>query len=219
MHCTGSSGAEQEAGAANPRTGTTEDKWRPGAPDWIVRGGPSSRSRPPDWSIRKPAAVDAPRNGTSGAEQAAGATGSHRSGHEDEAVEMQRSRVEDEAGEKQRKQDEDKAKVTQRCTHVDKDEGMRWSSCGDEAEEKHRSSDEEEPEEMQSRGDQDEAVHKQPRADKDKECRGLDHPGHNKKERPSETTTKGGGRRHDAPDWNIRGGTSSRGRHPPDWNN
>ena len=57
--------------------------------------------------------MDAPRTGTSGAEQAAGATGSLRSGYEDKAVEMQQSRVEDEAGEKRRKQDEDKAKVTQ----------------------------------------------------------------------------------------------------------
>ena len=56
--------------------------------------------------------MDAPRTGTSGAEQAAGATGSLSSGHEDEAVEMQQSRVEDEAGEKRRRQDEDKAKVT-----------------------------------------------------------------------------------------------------------
>ena len=117
-------------------------------------------------------------------EQAAGATGSHRSGHKDEAVDMQRSRVEDKAGEKRRKQDEDKAKVTQRCTQVDEDGGMRRSSQGDEAEEKQRTSDEEEPEEMQSRGEQDEAVHKQPRADVDKECPGLDHPGQNKKERP-----------------------------------
>ena len=111
---TRTSGAEQAAGAGIPRTGTTVDKWRPSAPDWIVRGGPSSRTRrPPDWSIQGPAAVDAPRTGTSGAEQAAGAKGSLRSGHEDEAVEMQRSRVEDEAGEKRRKQDGDKAKVTQ----------------------------------------------------------------------------------------------------------
>ena len=57
--------------------------------------------------------MDAPRTRTSGPEQAAGATGSHRGGHEDEAEEKQRSRVEDEVGEKQRKQDEDKAKVTQ----------------------------------------------------------------------------------------------------------
>ena len=37
---------------------------------------------------------------------------------------------------------------------------------------------------MQSRVDQDEAVHKQPRADEAKQCPRLDHPGHNKKERP-----------------------------------
>ena len=110
----GASGAEQAAGAAIPRAGSTEDKWRPNAPDCIVRGGPSSRHRRPlHWSIQGPAAVDAPRTGTSGAEQAAGATGSLSSGHEDEAVEMQQIRVEDEAGGKQRRQDEDKAKVTQ----------------------------------------------------------------------------------------------------------
>ena len=57
--------------------------------------------------------MDAPRTGTSGAEQAAGAPGSHRSVHKDEAKEVQRGGVEDEAGEKRRRQDEDKAKVTQ----------------------------------------------------------------------------------------------------------
>ena len=57
--------------------------------------------------------MDAPRTGTSGAEQAASATESLSSGHEDESVEMQQSRVEDEAAEKRRRQDEDKAKVTQ----------------------------------------------------------------------------------------------------------
>ena len=68
---------------------------------------------------------------------------------------------------------------------------MRWSSRGDkEAEEKQRSSDEEELEEMQRRRDQDEAVHKQPRADIDKECPGLDHPGHNKKEWPKQNDHK-----------------------------
>ena len=56
--------------------------------------------------------VDAPRTGTSGAEQAAGAKGSVRCGHKDEAEEKQPSREDDEAGEKRRKQDEDKAKVT-----------------------------------------------------------------------------------------------------------
>ena len=57
--------------------------------------------------------MDASRTGTSGAEQAAGATGSLRSGHEDGAVGMQQSIVEDEAGEKRRRQDEAKAKVAQ----------------------------------------------------------------------------------------------------------
>ena len=142
---------------------------RPDALDSIVRGGPSSSNRrPPDWSIQGPVAVDAPRTGTTGAEQVAGATGSHRSGHEDEAEEMQLSRLEDQVGEKRRNQDEEKAKVTRRCKQVDEDGGMRWGSEGDEAEEKQRSSDEEEPGVMQSRGDQDAAVHKQPRADKDK---------------------------------------------------
>ena len=79
-----------------------------------MRAEPSSRNRRlPDWSIQRPAAVDAPRTETSGAELAAGATGSNSSGQEDEAVEKQRSRGEDEAGEKRRKQEEDKAKVTQ----------------------------------------------------------------------------------------------------------
>ena len=104
----------QAAGAATPRTGSSEGKWRPNAPDWIVRGGPSSRHRRfQDWSIQGPAAAEAPRTGTSAAEQAAGATGGLSSGHEEEAVEMQQSRVQDEAGEKWRRQDEDKAKVTQ----------------------------------------------------------------------------------------------------------
>ena len=129
---------------------------------------------------------------------------------------MQRSGVEDEAEEKQRNQDEDKAQEMQRCTKVDEDAGMRWSSQGDEAEEKQWSGQEEEPKEMQSRGDQDEAEHKQPRADEDMECPGLDHPAQNKKDRPKRKTTKSGGRSHDTPDWNIRGGTSSRGRHPLD---
>ena len=34
----GSSGADQAAGAANPRTGSSRDKRRHGAPDWIIRG-------------------------------------------------------------------------------------------------------------------------------------------------------------------------------------
>ena len=94
---------------------------------------------------------------------------------------------------------------------------MRWSNRGDEAEEKQRSSDEEEHEEMQSRGDQDEAGHKQPRADEDKESPGLDHPGQNEKERPKQNDHKRRRReKRYPPDWSIRGGTSSRGRHPPD---
>ena len=67
---------------------------------------------------------------------------------------------------------------------------MRRSSRRDEGEEKQRSSDEEEPEVMQSRGDRDEAGHKQPTADEDKECPGLEHPGHNKKERPKRNDHK-----------------------------
>ena len=108
MSRTVSSGVGQAAGTAAPRTGAARDQRR-----WT-----------PPWT------------GASGAEQAARATGSHSSGHEDEAVEMQQSRVEEEAGEKRRRQDEDKAKVTQRCTQVDKDGGMRWSNFGDEAQEK-----------------------------------------------------------------------------------
>ena len=41
---TGSSGTDQAAGAAAPRTGSSGDKRRPDAPDWIIRGGSSSRS-------------------------------------------------------------------------------------------------------------------------------------------------------------------------------
>ena len=89
------------SGGQMPRTGSSGP------------GQAAGTAAPPDWSIHGPAAVDAPRTGTSGAEQAAGAMGSHKSGHEDEAVEMQRSGMEDEAGEEPRKQDEDKAKVTQ----------------------------------------------------------------------------------------------------------
>ena len=95
---------------------------------------------------------------------------------------------------------------------------MRCRNRGDKAEDKQRSSDEQEPEEMQSRGDQDEAEHKQLRTDEDKESPGLDHPGQNKKERPKRNDLKR--RRKETrhpPDWSIRGGTSSRGRHPLDW--
>ena len=96
---------------------------------------------------------------------------------------MQRRGVEGEAEEKQRNQDEDKAKQLQRCTQVDEDREMRWSSQGDKDEEKQWSGKEGKPEEMQRRGDQDEAEHKHPRADEDMECRGLDQPGQNEKER------------------------------------
>ena len=54
-------------------------------------------------------------------------------------------------------------------------------------------------------------------ADEGRECPGLDHPGQNKKERPNPNDTKCGGRSPDAPDWNIRGRTSSRGCRPLDW--
>ena len=82
----------------------------------------------------------------------------------------------------------------------------------------HRSGHEDETVEMKRRGDQDEAKHKQPRADKDKESPGLDHPGQNQKERHKRNDQKR--RRKETrhpPDCSIRGGTSSRGRHPPDW--
>ena len=97
---------------------------------------------PPGLDHPRTSGGRSPRTGTS-------ATGSYRSGHEGEAVEMQRSGVEDEAEGRQRNQDEDKAQEMQRCTQVDEDAGMRWSSQGDKAEEKQRSSKEEEPEEMQ----------------------------------------------------------------------
>ena len=42
----------QNTGAAAPRTGTFEDKRRPNATDWIIRGGSSSTSRrTPGWII------------------------------------------------------------------------------------------------------------------------------------------------------------------------
>ena len=54
----------------------------------------------------------------------------------------------------------------------------------------------------------------QPRAAEAMECPGLEHPGINKTERPKQND---GGRSPDAPEWNLRGGTSSNGRRPPDW--
>ena len=58
---TGSSGADQAAEAATPRTESSRDKWRAGALDWIIWGGTNSRShRPPDCNIRGQEAADAP---------------------------------------------------------------------------------------------------------------------------------------------------------------
>ena len=42
---TGSSGADQAAGAAAPQTGSSRDNRRPDAPDWNIRGGTGSRSQ------------------------------------------------------------------------------------------------------------------------------------------------------------------------------
>ena len=59
MPRTGTSGAEQAAGAAAPRTGTSGDKWRPDAPDGSIRDGTRSRGcRPPDRIIRGQAAAE-----------------------------------------------------------------------------------------------------------------------------------------------------------------
>ena len=55
---TGTSRAEQAAGAATPRTRTSEDKWRPDAPDGRIRYARSRGSRPPDWNIRGQAAAE-----------------------------------------------------------------------------------------------------------------------------------------------------------------
>ena len=52
-HQTGSSGTEQAGGASSPGTGSSRDKRRPHAPDWIVRVGTSRRTRHiPDRIIR-----------------------------------------------------------------------------------------------------------------------------------------------------------------------
>ena len=61
MPWTGTPGAEQAAGAAAPSTGSTGDKWRQDARDWIIRDGTSRRSRPPpDRIIRGQAAAKRP---------------------------------------------------------------------------------------------------------------------------------------------------------------
>ena len=58
---TGTCGLEQAAGAAAPWTGSSGDKRRPDATDWIIRGGRSSRSRrSPAWSIQGQGTEDAP---------------------------------------------------------------------------------------------------------------------------------------------------------------
>ena len=55
---------------------------------------------------------------------------------------------------------------------------------------------------------------KQPRAAEAMECPGLEHPEQNKAERPKQND---GGSSLAAPEWNIRGRTSSKGRRPPNW--
>ena len=50
---TGLSGEDQAGGAAALQTGSSRDKRRADASDWIVQGGSSRRSpHPLDWSIR-----------------------------------------------------------------------------------------------------------------------------------------------------------------------
>ena len=48
---TGSSGADQAVGAAAFRTGSSRDKGRPDAPDWIIHGGSGSKSHHTQDSI------------------------------------------------------------------------------------------------------------------------------------------------------------------------
>ena len=67
---TATSRAEEAAGPATARTVSSEDKRRPHATDWIIRGGSSSRSRcTPDWIFRRQGAARRPgleQSGTSG---------------------------------------------------------------------------------------------------------------------------------------------------------
>ena len=59
MPRTGTSGAEQAAGAAAPRTRSSGDKWQPDAPYERIRDGKRSRGcRPLDWIIRGQAAAE-----------------------------------------------------------------------------------------------------------------------------------------------------------------
>ena len=53
------SGAEQAAGDAAPRTGSSGDKWRPDTPDGRIRDRTRSRGcRPPVWIIRGQVAAE-----------------------------------------------------------------------------------------------------------------------------------------------------------------
>ena len=53
MPWTGSSGADQAAGAAEAQTESSRDKWRADAPEWIIQGrGRRSDQNPQDWIIR-----------------------------------------------------------------------------------------------------------------------------------------------------------------------
>ena len=58
LHRTGSSRAEQAAGAAAPRTGASGDKWLPDAPDGRIRAATRSTPPPPDWIIRGQAGAE-----------------------------------------------------------------------------------------------------------------------------------------------------------------
>ena len=59
MPRTGTSGAEQAAGAAASRTGLSGDKWRPGAPDGRIRDRTRSRGcHPLHWIISGQAAAE-----------------------------------------------------------------------------------------------------------------------------------------------------------------
>ena len=71
---TGLSGADQAAGTAAPRTGSSGDKGRPDAPDWIIRGGSGSWSQSTHDTIVDTRGGQTPRTGTSGTEQEGAAT-------------------------------------------------------------------------------------------------------------------------------------------------
>ena len=129
----------------------------------------------------------------------------------------QRSRVEDEAEEMQANQEEGKAQVMERCTQVNEDVGMRWSSREEEAEE------EGEAVKRRSLGRcRDEVTRTRPWTGsyvQSRPCSAQDWIIRGKKRRSglNKTTTKSGGKSPDAPDWSMRGGTSSRGCPPLDW--